>query len=173
MATKTSKTAPAPLATVSAAALVAPTQAQASLATYLDELQTWLELPFASPRYLQGHLFTLLKHGETEFASDKTDANGEPVMEATHLWLAVAQAEIEYINNAGEVVNIAAGDQFIISQRMNKLRDMVAVKVQALLAEAGSIPNVTMRAAKVGKKAASKGWSAPITFAVVPPTHEG
>ncbi len=162
---------PAPLANVQAphsTALAAITKEQKALAKFLNELQTWMELPFASPKYLaqSGATFTLHKHGETSFPDEQT---GEAI--PTHLWLATAQGIITYVNNAGDEVEFADGDKFIISQRKNVLRDRIADTVNALLEEA-PIPNVYMRTAKIGKKARANGWSAPVTFAVHEETIE-
>lgn len=153
----------APLATIPAARLATVTQAQIKTAAFLRELETWMELPFASPKFLAqaNAVFTLEKHGETTFTDDET---GEA--QPTHLWLASAQGIVEYTNNAGELVTLDDGEKFIISQKKNPLRDRVAETIVSIMDEfnGAPIPNVGMRQAKIGKKAKAKGWSAPVTF---------
>jgi hypothetical protein len=151
------------LVTVPAAQLVVVTEAQKKAQAFLRELEEWMELPFASPRFLaqSAAVFTLLKHGETTFTDEET---GEA--RPTHLWLAQAQGVIEYENNAGEIVNLQDGEKFIISQSKNAMRDRIAVTLTQIQDECNGapIPNVGMRTARVGKKAKAKGWSPPVTF---------
>jgi hypothetical protein len=152
---------------LNSAALARVTQAQVSFAAKLAEIEEWLSMPFVSPKAIASNtwLFTLLKHGETTFERENED--GSIGIDEVHLWLAVAQEPIEYVKGSGEMVKIETNDKFIVSQKVSKVRDRIAIEIIKILDGTGeTIPNVTCRFAKMSSKAKLRGWSAPVTFAV-------
>jgi hypothetical protein len=158
---------PAIVRGVNEGALAKVTSAQRAFAAKLVEIEEWLSMPFVSAKAIASNqwLFTLRKHGETTF--ERMEDDGSVRIDEVHLWLADAQEEIKYTKNSGDMIEIAAGSSFIISQKTAKIRDRIAIEIQKILDETGeSIPNITCRFAKMGSMAKAKGWSAPVTFAV-------
>jgi hypothetical protein len=158
------------------AALARVSKAQVALGIKLAEIEEMLSLPFVSPKRIAeaGWLFTLVKHGETEFPKKDDRGNemvdketGEVVMEPVHLWLGVAQEDMLYQKNDGENVDVKTGDRFVISQKLNRTRDRIADEVMKIIDEEQSeVVNVTMRFAKQSAKGKAMGWGRAIGFAV-------
>lgn len=137
------------------------TTAEKEMVAYLHDFNELLETPFVQARAIAqtGTPFTIVRAGEREAENIDT---GE--LEKQLFLFVALEAPLTYKNNAREERSFAAGENVIVSLKLNAIRSTILSKIEELVEAHGSIPHMTCRELPPSTKAKGKGWSPAVTI---------